>query len=171
MYDHFDFPTCLHLSCASSRAHKRRRCPPTAGARSLEPRMRVQIPSPIPCPCRPAARTSVFQAAQRGCNSRHGYQIDHRAQRASIAARAGAPSRLISADARVRFPQLRPSSAPRSASGEAMIACSTPARDPFVARTNAGFDSLHCDRRRKQIERNTDAIHGRCAGSGARPVC
>jgi hypothetical protein len=39
------------------------------------------------------------------------------------------------------------SSALRSASGEATIASSKPALDPFVARTNAGFDSLHCDRR------------------------
>ncbi len=73
-------PFVCSLSCASLRAHKCR-CPPTVGARSLEPRMRVQLPSPIPwrvvmfrSPCRPAARTSVFQAAERGCNSRHGCQ-------------------------------------------------------------------------------------------------
>ena len=82
-------------------------------------------------PCRPAARTSVFQAAERGCNSRHGCQ-----RRSQLV--QGSPSRFISADARVRFPQLRPSSALRSASGEATIASSKPALDPFVRANERG---------------------------------
>ena len=93
------------------------RCLPTVGKRSLEPRMRVRFPSPIlwrvamsPSPCRPAARTSVFQAAERGCKSRHGCSPTDRSSR--FLARTsqlvqGSPSRFISADARVRFPQLR----------------------------------------------------------------
>lgn len=52
-------------------------------------------------------RTSVFQTAERGCNSRRGYQIVLRRRAYATQLVQGSPSRFISADARVRSPQLR----------------------------------------------------------------
>lgn len=150
--------------------------------------MRVRFPSPIlwrvamsPSPCRPAARTSVFQAAERGCNSRHGCSLidqivallraSHRSscrvhrrgsyprtrgfdslscddRSAIIRPRAGrrrmvtsGPPRWKECGARAA-PEVRllglHRSALRSASGEATIASSKPALDPFVRANERG---------------------------------
>ncbi len=90
-------------------------------------------------------------------------QIDRRARAYTSQLVQGSPSRFISADARVRFPQLRP------ALFFAVLPVKRRSRAlsrPTIrssARTNAGFNSLHCDDEAEGLDGALAVAPGRSA--------